>query len=178
MLTFDGSSGSLSGSSEQNTEAEKTASESKKRVKQKQSVAVQKESHYVDEIEALMDFIGDTLKEEVRNTDYLMIDETCELVGIEPEERKVQREKQSVPIMTRLYARAKTMSKDMELMSNSLMRKAVNYLLNQWNRLRNFILDGRVQISNLSGRIHRTSVQLHRTGRSGQKSSFAMLLCQ
>ncbi|NLB79151.1 MAG: transposase, partial [Clostridiaceae bacterium] len=67
-------------------------------------------------------------------------------------------EKQSVPIMTRLYARAKTMSKDMELMSNSLMRKAVNYLLNQWNRLRNFILDGRVQISNLSGRIHRTSV--------------------
>ena len=296
---FDGSSGSLSGSSEQNTEAEKTASESKKRVKQKQSVAVQKESHYVDEIEALMDFIGDTLKEEVRNTDYLMIDETCELVGIEPneeqaksgqgrvylkkylwafyaklknlvcyvyeqgsrsrkvvqdflkkfcgyistdgyvaynifddvekhpgivhvgcwthcrrlfvealesdrramycideigglfavelnstlcglepEERKVQREKQSVPIMTRLYARAKTMSKDMELMSNSLMRKAVNYLINQWDRLRNFIMDGRVQISNLSGRIHRTSVQLHRTGGSGQKSSFAMLLCQ
>jgi hypothetical protein len=220
-------------------------------------------------IEALMDFIGETLKEEVRNTDYLMIDETCELVGIEPneeqaksgqgrvylkkylwafyaklknlvcyvyeqgsrsrkvvqdflkkfcgyistdgyvaynifddvekhpgivhvgcwthcrrlfvealesdrramycideidglfavelnstlcglepEERKVQREKQSVPIMTRLYARAKTMSKDMELMANSLMRKAVNYLINQWGRLRNFILDGRVQISN------------------------------
>lgn len=57
-------------------------------------------------------------------------------------------EKQSVPIMTRLYARAKTMSKDMELMANGLMRKAVNYLINQWERLRNFILDGRVQISN------------------------------
>jgi transposase len=383
---FDGSSGSFSGSSDQHTECKKTTPESKRNGKQKPSVTLQKESHYVDEtirhtldsyyklpagarfmnrngkkdiseyrvieiqpakiiehiyeiasvvmpdgtfvrtmdtphvakrcpftakmlsfilcekyvyhtpinivkkklrnmgavfsksslnryyhigIEALMDFIGDTLKEEVRNTDYLMIDETCELVGIEPneeqakcgqgrvylkkylwafyaklknlvcyvyeqgsrsrkvvqdflkkfcgyistdgyvaynifddadkhpgivhvgcwthcrrlfvealesdrramycideigglfavelnctlcglepEERKVQREKQSVPIMTRLYARAKTMSKDMELMSNSLMRKAVNYLLNQWNRLRNFILDGRVQISN------------------------------
>lgn len=33
-------------------------------------------------------------------------------------------------------------------MSNSLMKKAVTYMLNQWESLRNYILDGRVQLSN------------------------------
>ena len=33
-------------------------------------------------------------------------------------------------------------------MANSLMKKAVTYMLNQWESLRNFILDGRVQLSN------------------------------
>lgn len=40
------------------------------------------------------------------------------------------------------------MSENHVLMSNSLTKKAVNYLLNQWHGLRNYIMDGRVQISN------------------------------
>ena len=37
---------------------------------------------------------------------------------------------------------------EISAMSNSLMKKAINYMLNQWNSLRYFILDGRVQLSN------------------------------
>lgn len=38
------------------------------------------------------------------------------------------------PILTRIYTRVKTMSKNHVLMSNGLMKKAVNYLLNQWHK--------------------------------------------
>lgn len=40
------------------------------------------------------------------------------------------------------------MSLDVGLMANSLMKKAVTYLLNQWKTLKNYIEDGRVEISN------------------------------
>lgn len=40
------------------------------------------------------------------------------------------------------------MSENHVLMSNGLMKKAVNNLLNQWHSLRTYIMDGRVQISN------------------------------
>ena len=35
-----------------------------------------------------------------------------------------------------------------EIMANPTMAKAVNYTLNQWDNLRNFILDGKAEISN------------------------------
>ena len=34
------------------------------------------------------------------------------------------------------------------MMENEMMSNAVNYMLNQWKLLDNFIKDGRVQISN------------------------------
>ena len=40
------------------------------------------------------------------------------------------------------------MSTDLKLMANEMMSNAVNYMLNQWKSLENFIKDGRVQISN------------------------------
>ena len=40
------------------------------------------------------------------------------------------------------------MSTDLKLMANEMMSNAVNYMLNQWKSLVNFIKDGRVQISN------------------------------
>ena len=61
---------------------------------------------------------------------------------------KGKRENRSVPIMTRIYCRLKSLSKDTATMANSLMKKAVTYMLHQWDSLRNFILDGRVQLSN------------------------------
>ena len=39
------------------------------------------------------------------------------------------------------------MSTDLKLMANEMMSNAVNYMLNQWKSLENFIKDGRVQIS-------------------------------
>ena len=50
--------------------------------------------------------------------------------------------------MTRIHCRIKSLSKDTATPTNSLMKKAVTYMLNQWESLRNFILDGRVQLSN------------------------------
>ena len=81
-------------------------------------------------------------------TDLFKVEAECEKKDYDVLERKTEREKRSVPIMTRIYCRVKSLSKDAAIMSNSLMKKAVNYMLNQWESLRNFILDGRVQLSN------------------------------
>ena len=80
--------------------------------------------------------------------DLFKVEAECEKKDYDVLERKTEREKRSVPIMTRIYCRVKSLSKDAAIMSNSLMKKAVNYMLNQWESLRNFILDGRVQLSN------------------------------
>ena len=67
---------------------------------------------------------------------------------LDVQERKSERENRSLPIMTKIYCRIKSLSKDTATMSNSLMKKPFNYMLNQWESLRNFILDGLVQLSN------------------------------
>src|SRR5574344_84721 len=73
---------------------------------------------------------------------------TCKLANMNALERKQERHRRSVPILTRLYAMVETMSKDLVLMANTMMAKAINYILNQWQSLRNFILNGKVEISN------------------------------
>ena len=40
------------------------------------------------------------------------------------------------------------MMQDAKIMANELMRKAVNYTLNQWKSLRNILKDGAAEISN------------------------------
>lgn len=80
--------------------------------------------------------------------DLFKVEVECTKKGLDVRERKTERENRSVPIMARIHCRIKSLSKDAAIMSNSLMRKAVNYMLNQWESLRNFILDGRVQLSN------------------------------
>ena len=49
----------------------------------------------------------------------------------------------------------------MDLMANRLMRKTVNFLINQWYRLRNFLLDGRVQISNIFVELRMNTIKLN-----------------
>ena len=80
--------------------------------------------------------------------DLFKVEAECAKKELDAQERKTEREKRSVPIMTRIYCRIKSLSKDTAVMANSLMKKAVTYMLNQWESLRNFILDGRVQLSN------------------------------
>ena len=80
--------------------------------------------------------------------DLFKVEAECAKKELDAHERKAERENRSVPIMTRIYCRIKSLSKDTVVMSNSLMKKAINYMLNQWENLRNFILDGRVQLSN------------------------------
>ena len=80
--------------------------------------------------------------------DLFKVEAECAKKELDAHERKTERENRSVLIMTRIYCRIKSLSKDAVIMSNSLMKKAINYMLNQWESLRNFILDGRVQLSN------------------------------
>ena len=80
--------------------------------------------------------------------DLFKVEAECAKKELDAQERKTERENRSVPIMTRIYCRIKSLSKDTAIMANSLMKKAVTYMLNQWESLRNFILDGRVQLSN------------------------------
>lgn len=80
--------------------------------------------------------------------DLFKVEAECEKKGLDVEARKIERENRSSHIMTRLYCRIKSLSKDTAIMSNTLMKKAVTYMMNQWESLRNFILDGRVQLSN------------------------------
>ena len=80
--------------------------------------------------------------------DLFKVEAECEKKGLDVQTRKIERENRSSHIMTRIYCRIKSLSKATAIMANSLMKKAVTYMLNQWESLRNFILDGRVQLSN------------------------------
>lgn len=80
--------------------------------------------------------------------DLFKVEAECAKKDYDALERKTEREKRSVPIMARIYCRVKSLSKDVAVMSNSLMKKAITYMLNQWESLRYFVLDGRVQLSN------------------------------
>ena len=80
--------------------------------------------------------------------DLFKVEAECEKKGLDVQSRKIERENRSSHIMTRIYCRIKSLSQDTVIMANSLMKKAVTYMLNQWESLRNFILDGRVQLSN------------------------------
>ena len=80
--------------------------------------------------------------------DLFKVEAECEKKGLDVQTRKIERENRSSHIMTRIYCRIKSLSKDTTTMANSQMKKAVTYMLNQWESLRNFILDGRVQLSN------------------------------
>ena len=63
-------------------------------------------------------------------------------------ERAANRQSTSLPILNRIYAMAKRVASDAELMGRGLLKKAVNYINNQTETLRNFILDGNAEISN------------------------------
>lgn len=96
---------------------------------------------YESEKSACRDVINDV-------GDLFSVELNAKLTKIDPGDIERLRKTESNSILTRIYTRVKTMSKNHVFMSNGLMKRAVNYLLNQWHSLRNFIMDGRVQISN------------------------------
>ena len=86
-----------------------------------------------------------------------VIGEIGELFGLElrakvcemdESERLIMRQTESVHILARLLAYVHTLSKDAFLMANPLLKKAVDYMINQWDALRNYIKFGLVEISN------------------------------
>ena len=61
---------------------------------------------------------------------------------------KEKRLKLTGPILERIHHKVVMMMQDAKIMANELMRKAVNYTLNQWKSLRNILKDGAAEISN------------------------------
>ena len=86
---------------------------------------------------------------------YRLLDEIVALFeyerqfkGMDPTEKEQNRKKLSNHVLNRILGMAKTISKDTLLMGKELVKKAVNYILTQWDSLRNFLFDGKAEISN------------------------------
>ena len=68
--------------------------------------------------------------------------------GLDAEERGKRRARLSRPLVNRIFDRADAFARDTVLMGKELMRKAVNYIRNQKETLRNFLKDGIAELSN------------------------------
>ena len=66
--------------------------------------------------------------------------------GYQPEKIKEQREKEAKPILSELLTYIKGIEKDYA--PKSKMGVAITYIKNQWEYLNNYLLDGRLEISN------------------------------
>lgn len=72
----------------------------------------------------------------------------AKICGMDELERMHLRQTESVHNLLKLLVHVRRLSKDARMMENPLMKKAVNYMLSQWNELRNYITNGLVEISN------------------------------
>lgn len=70
--------------------------------------------------------------------------------GLDSEVRRKKRKQLSRPIVNRIFDTAERIARDTALMGKDLLRKAVNYIRNQKESLRNFLLDGTAELSNNS----------------------------
>ena len=86
----------------------------------------------------IIDSIGDLF----RNEDLFRT------MKLSSEQIKEKRLKLTGPILERIHHKVVMMMQDIKLMANELMRRAVNYTINQWKSLRNILKDGSAEISN------------------------------
>lgn len=70
--------------------------------------------------------------------------------GLDSKVRRKKRKQLSRPIVNRIFDTADRIARDTALMGKDLLRKAVNYIRNQKESLRNFLLDGTAELSNNS----------------------------
>jgi hypothetical protein len=68
--------------------------------------------------------------------------------GMDDKQREAKRQTTSLHTMNIIFNKARMFAKDTKLMGLNLMKRAINYLLNQEESLKNFIKDGRADISN------------------------------
>lgn len=68
--------------------------------------------------------------------------------GLDSEVRRKKRKQLSRPIVNRIFDTAERIARDTAMMGKDLLRKAVNYIRNQKESLRNFLLDGTAELSN------------------------------
>ena len=80
--------------------------------------------------------------------DMFMTEDLFRTMKLSGEQIKGKRRKLTGPILERIHHKVVMMMQDAKIMANELMRKAVNYTLNQWRSLRNILKDGAAEISN------------------------------
>ena len=80
--------------------------------------------------------------------DMFMTEDLFRTMKLSGEQIKGKRRKLTGPILERIHHKVVMMMQDAKIMANELMRKAVNYTLNQWRFLRNILKDGAAEISN------------------------------
>ena len=80
--------------------------------------------------------------------DMFMNEDLFRTMKLSCEQIKGKRRKLTGPILESIHHKVVMMMQDAKIMANELMRKAVNYTLNQWKSLRNILKDGAAEISN------------------------------
>lgn len=80
--------------------------------------------------------------------DMFMNEDLFRTMKLSGEQIKGKRRKLTGLILERIHHKVVMMMQDAKIMANELMRKAVNYTLNQWRSLRNILKDGAAEISN------------------------------
>ena len=80
--------------------------------------------------------------------DMFMNEDLFRTMKLSGEQIKGKRRKLTGPILESIHHKVVMMMQDAKIMANELMRKAVNYTLNQWKSLRNILKDGAAEISN------------------------------
>ena len=80
--------------------------------------------------------------------DMFMNEDLFRTMKLSGEQIKGKRRKLTGPILERIHHKVVMMMQDAKIMANELMRKAVNYTLNQWKSLKNILKDGAAEISN------------------------------
>lgn len=80
--------------------------------------------------------------------------------GLDKDQRREKRVKLSRPVINRIFAKAEAMAKDTILMGKELFKKAVNYIRNQQDSLRNILLDGIAELSNNIAELHIRPIKL------------------
>lgn len=80
--------------------------------------------------------------------DMFMNEDLFRTMRLSGEQIKGKRRQLTGPILESIHHKVVMMMQDAKIMANELMRKAVNYTLNQWKSLRNILKDGAAEISN------------------------------
>lgn len=80
--------------------------------------------------------------------DMFMNEDLFRTMKLSGEQIKGKRRKLTGPLLESIHHKMVMMMQDAKIMANELMRKAVNYTLNQWKSLRNILKDGAAEISN------------------------------
>ena len=90
---------------------------------------------------------SDICRELLADIDDLFLNERL-FRGLDSKSRKKQRIKLSRTIVNRIFNTIDRLAADATLMGKDLLRKAINYIKNQKESLRNFLRDGQAELSN------------------------------